>query len=87
MLHMRLGHPDAAEPLLLSVLRRHVAVMGEQHWRTAVARRLYGQCLADQGRHDEARPQLRGAHETLLRLLGPDHAETRAAAEAIEEAR
>ena len=83
-LHMRLGDPDAAQPLLLKVLRRHEAVLGEQHWHTAIARRLYGECLATQGRHDEAGLQLLAAHDTLLRILGPDHAETRAAATALE---
>ena len=84
MLHIRLGSPEAAKPLLLSVLRRHEAVLGEQHWRTAVARRLFGECLSAAGRHDEARGQLQTAYETLLRILGPDHAETRAAATALE---
>jgi hypothetical protein len=83
VLHIRLGDPDAAEPLLLSVLRRHEAVMGRQHWRTAVARRLYGECLAAAGRQDEAQLQLQSAYDTLRRILGPDHTETRAAATAL----
>jgi len=84
MLHMRLGDPDAAEPLLLSVLRRHEAVMGQQHWRTAVARRRYGECIAAANRHDEAERQLQAAYDTLQHILGPDHAETRAASTALE---
>ena len=83
VLHLRLGNPDAAEPLLLSVLRRHEAVMGAQHWRTAVARRLYGECLAAAGRQGEADLQLQAAFNTLLGILGPDHAETRAATTAL----
>ncbi len=74
--------PD--ESALSAMWDEECAVLGRQHWHTAVARRLYGDCLATQGRHDQAKPQLLAAHDTLLRILGPDHAETRAAATALK---
>ena len=45
-----------------------------------------GECMevvATQGHHDEAERQLRTAHDTLARILGTDHAETRSAAAAL----
>ena len=64
-LHMRLGDPDAAQPLLLKVLRRHEAVLGEQHWHPAIARRPYGECPPPPGRPPGAGPQLPAAPDAV----------------------
>jgi tetratricopeptide (TPR) repeat protein len=63
-------------------IRREAA---PNHWRTAEAESVLGECLVKQGRFDEAEPLLEHSYPTIRERRGPAGADTRAALQRLVE--
>jgi eukaryotic-like serine/threonine-protein kinase len=85
MLLMNVGRLDAARREFAALLKHSRATVGDDHAMTAIFMSNEGLCLGRMGRNTEARAELEDAHARLLKIFGPDHARTQAAAERLAE--
>jgi serine/threonine protein kinase len=83
MAYLGLGRPERAEPILRAALERRRATQPPDHWRVGLALSQHGEALAALGRFEAAEEQLVLGHRILQAGLGPDHAQTRQAAERV----
>jgi len=85
MLLMDANRLDAADREFASLVDDARASVGPEHLMTAIFTSNRGLCLTRMGRLGEARDQLEAAHAQLRKLVGDDHARTRAAAERLAD--
>jgi tetratricopeptide (TPR) repeat protein len=87
------GALDARDRFRTAALRPERAIqirvdrLGDDHPLTADARLWLGRCLTDLGRHADAIATLETALAALAAANGEDHATSREAAAALEDAR
>lgn len=85
MLLMDANRLDAADREFASLVDDARASVGPDHLMTAIFTSNRGLCLTRMGRLREARDLLETAHAQLRKLVGDDHARTRAAAERLAD--
>ena len=78
------GKCDEAEPLLGRAVGLELEQLPEDHDRVIRARRLWGGCLLELTRFEEAESPLLAAYHSLLEARGPDDAFTVAAASDLQ---
>jgi serine/threonine-protein kinase len=74
------GERRAAAPLFQEAVEILARKLPPNHPELAICRSDYGALLTDLGRREEAREQLVVAYAALLKVLGREHAQTKAAA-------
>ena len=85
MLLMDANRLDTADREFASLVDDARASVGPEHLMTAIFTSNRGLCLTRMGRLREAREQLETAHALLRKLVGDDHARTRAAAQRLAD--
>lgn len=80
-----LGRAAEALPLHRDAVGRADVAFGRAHWANATFRVMLANCLVKLGRLDEAEDILLDAHEVLVRVLGPDHGNTKTADALMKE--
>jgi serine/threonine protein kinase/tetratricopeptide (TPR) repeat protein len=77
LVRLEMGDAAGADAMLREGLALRRAALPPTHWHIAETEGALGAALAAQARHEEARPLLERAHQTLLAQRGPADRRTR----------